>query len=233
MLLTEDPSAFPTAPPPSVDDPEVITAHDWAAFDRVQEMSNHWDRAGWTPSTRAYYWMLSFPADSALAEHARHCQDKIRNLNFDSIDADGLHLTLGRIGTTDDVSLEQLDTLLATTAAIPTGRFRLQAIPMTASRGAVRYSIAPWTPVLDLHSKLSATTAQCQLPLRKPTAVLRPHIGIAYCNRPTDACVVREAIRPLRDMDSVGVPVDHLELVELRREDRAYRWRTIDQLALN
>jgi hypothetical protein len=34
-------------------------------------------------------------------------------------------------------------------------------------------------------------------------------------------------------MDSVGVPVDHLELVELRREDRAYRWRTIDQVALN
>jgi hypothetical protein len=37
VLLPEDPSAFPTVPPPSVDDPEVIAAHDWAAFDRVQE----------------------------------------------------------------------------------------------------------------------------------------------------------------------------------------------------
>jgi hypothetical protein len=37
VLPTEDPSAFPTAPPPSVDDPEVIAAHDWAAFYRAQE----------------------------------------------------------------------------------------------------------------------------------------------------------------------------------------------------
>ncbi|MDQ1015782.1 2'-5' RNA ligase [Streptomyces afghaniensis] len=232
MLLTRDTSVFPSAPPPNMDDSKVIAAHDWAAFDRVQEMSNHWDRPGWTPTTRAYYWMLIFPADSALAEHARYCQDKIRNLNFDSIDGDGLHLTLGRIGTIDDVSLKQLDTLLATSAGMLTGRFRLQAVPMTASRGAVRYSVAPWTPVLDLHSKLSAAATQCQLPLRKPTAVLRPHIGIAYCNRPTDARIVREAIRPLRDMDSVSVLVDHLHLVEMRREDRTYRWRVIDQVNL-
>lgn len=143
MLLSHDTSAFPSAPPPDMADPKAIAAHDWAAFDRVEEMSNHWDRRGWTPSTRAYYWMLVFPAGSALAEHARNCQDEIRDLNFDSIDADGLHLTLGRIGTIEEVSLEQLDTLLATTAAMPTGRFRLQAVPMTASRGAVRYSVCP------------------------------------------------------------------------------------------
>ncbi|QNT92366.1 RNA 2',3'-cyclic phosphodiesterase [Streptomyces griseofuscus] len=232
MLLSHDTSAFPSAPPPDMADPKAIAAHDWAAFDRVEEMSNHWDRRGWTPSTRAYYWMLVFPAGSALAEHARNCQDEIRDLNFDSIDADGLHLTLGRIGTIEEVSLEQLDTLLATTAAMPTGRFRLQAVPMTASRGAVRYSVAPWTPVLDLHSQLSVAGAQRQLPFRKPTAALRPHIGIAYCNRPTDASIVREAIRPLRDIDSVSLPVDHLHLVEMRREDRAYRWHVIDQVDL-
>lgn len=232
MLLTHDTSAFPSAPPPDLDDPKAVAAHDWAAFDQVEEMSNHWDRRGWTPSTRAYYWMLTFPAESQLAEHAQHCQDKIRNLNFDFIGADGLHLTLGRIGTVEDVSPEHLDSLLAAVTAKPTDRFRLQAVPMTASRGAVRYSIAPWTPVLDLHAKLSSAGAECQLPFRKPTAVLRPHIGIAYCNRRTEARVVRDAIRPLREMDSINVPVDHLQLVEMRREDRAYRWRVIDRVNL-
>ncbi|WP_345945079.1 2'-5' RNA ligase family protein [Streptomyces albus subsp. chlorinus] len=232
MLLTHDTSAFPPAPPPDLDDPQVIAAHDWAAFDRVEEMSNHWDRRGWTPSTRAYYWMLGFPADSALAEHAQQCQDEIRNLHFDPIDAGGLHLTLGRIGTIEDVSLGELNALLAAVAEMSTDRFRLQAVPMTASRGAVRYSIAPWTPVLDLHARLSAAGARCRLPLRKPTSVLRPHIGIAYCNRAADARMVRETIRPLRGMDCVSVPVDHLHLVEMRREDRAYRWRVIDQVNL-
>ncbi|MDO0926527.1 2'-5' RNA ligase family protein [Streptomyces sp. TG1A-8] len=232
MLLSYDTSAFPSAPPPDLDDPQVIAVHDWAAFDGVEEMSSHWDRRGWTPSTRAYYWMLGFPADSALAEHAQQCQEEIQNLHFDPIDADGLHLTLGRVGTVEDVSLDELNALLAAVAEMPTDRFRLQAVPMTASRGAVRYSIAPCTPVLDLHAKLSAAGAQCQLPFRKPTSVLRPHIGIAYCNRAVDARLVRETIRPLRDMDCVSVPVDHLDLVELRRQDRAYRWRVIDQINL-
>lgn len=233
MLLTHDTSAFPSAPPPDLDDPQAVAAHDWAAFDQVEEMSNHWDRRGWTPSTRAYYWMLTFPADSPLAEHAKHCQDKIRHLNFDSIDAGGgLHLTLGRVGTIEDVSARQLDKLLAAAAAMRTGRFQLQAVPMTASRGAVRYSVAPWTPVLDLHAKLSVVGTQCRLPFRKPTAVLRPHIGIAYCNRRADASMVRESIRPLRDLNSASVPVDHLHLVEMRRDDRAYRWRVIDRVDL-
>ncbi|MFF3337826.1 2'-5' RNA ligase family protein [Streptomyces flavidovirens] len=232
MQLTADPGVFPPTPPPSVNDASVIAGHDWAAFDTVEEMNNHWDRPGWTATTRAYYWMLTFPDAPALIDQARYCQSTLRHLGFDNIDDDGLHLTLGRIGRVEEVAAEQMDTLIAAVSERRLEAFTLQAIPLTASRGAIRYSIAPWTPVIQLHTALAAAGVESGLPPRKPTSILRPHLGIAYCNRPMPASVVRDVVRPLRELDAVEVPVQQVQLVELRRENRAYRWNVIHVLAL-
>jgi hypothetical protein len=89
MTLVIDPRAFPAAPPADPTDPRVISAHDWDAFARVDAMVNHWDRPGWTDTTRAYYWMLTFPDAQALISQARHCQQELRHLGFDEIDEDG------------------------------------------------------------------------------------------------------------------------------------------------
>ncbi|MFE3638133.1 2'-5' RNA ligase family protein [Streptomyces sp. NPDC059168] len=210
----------------------MIAEHDWAAFDAVEEMKDHWDRPGWTSSTRAYYWMLTFPDAVPLIEHAGQCQKELRHLAFDDIDADGLHLTLGRIGRVDEIDSGHLDRLIAKAHERRPECFTLRAVPLTASRGAIRYSVAPWTPVLHLHEALSAVSAESGIPPRKPTSLLRPHLGIAYCNRPIPADVVREAIRPLRGLDAVDVPVRRARLVELRREDRAYRWQVVHSLEL-
>ncbi|WP_406349571.1 2'-5' RNA ligase family protein [Streptomyces sp. NBC_01597] len=232
MLLTASPTAFPAAPPPSTDDPHIIAAHDWAAFGSVDQMNNHWDRPGWHSSTRAYYWMLTFADAAALTEQMRSCQQRLASLEFDLIDEDGLHLTLGRIGLANEVSGAQLHTLRTRASARLPDAFTISAVPMAASRGAIRYSVAPWTPLINLHSDLSLASDQCGLPLKKPTSVLRPHIGIAYCNRTQNAHEVREAIRPLRDLPAITVQIRQVELVELRREDRAYRWRTLAVLPL-
>lgn len=232
MLLTASPTAFPATPPPSTDDPHIIAAHDWAAFGSVDQMNNHWDRPGWHSSTRAYYWMLTFADAAALTEQMRSCQQRLASLEFDLIDEDGLHLTLGRIGLANEVSGAQLHTLRTRASARLPDAFTISAVPMAASRGAIRYSVAPWTPLINLHSDLSLASDQCGLPLKKPTSVLRPHIGIAYCNRTQNAHEVREAIRPLRDLPAITVQIGQVELVELRREDRAYRWRTLAVLPL-
>lgn len=232
MLLTANSNAFPPAPPGSIDDPQVIAAHDWAAFDTVRQMKNHWDRPGWTETTRAYYWMLSFQNVPELLKQARFSQQELQHLQFDAIDEHGLHLTLGRIGRAEEVTSRQLDELCAVASNGLPPAFDLSAIPMTASRGAIRYSVAPWTPLIALHASLAAMGERYGLPFRKPTSVLRPHVGIAYCNRIVDANAVRDAIRPLRDLPSVTVPIEHVELVELRREERAYRWRTLHVLPM-
>ncbi|WP_329394477.1 2'-5' RNA ligase family protein [Streptomyces melanogenes] len=224
MQLTVDSRAFPPSPPQSTTDPAVIAAHDWAAFDAVEKMVDHWERPGWSRDTRAYYWMLTIPEESLLAGHMRQCQQALAPFGFDNIDPDGLHLTLGRIGLVEEVSGDRLDQLAAAAQQTVPERFTLQAIPLTASRGAIRYSVAPWTPILDLYQMLHEVGAHHGLPFRKPAAVFRPHIGIAYSNRALPADGIRAALRPLRELDPVDLAVEQVHLVELRREERAYRW---------
>ncbi|MFC7306839.1 2'-5' RNA ligase family protein [Streptomyces monticola] len=232
MRLESDPSAFPSALPPSTTDPKVIAEHDWAAFGELEKMTNHWDRPGWTPSTRAYYWMLTFPDAAALADLAQDCQTKLKHLRFDDIAPEGLHLTLGRIGLVDQIPATHPELLAAAVHDSAPSAFALDAIPLTASRGALRFSVAPWDPVVALHETLSHITAKAGSSLRRPTSALRPHIGISYCNRPIAASTVRESLRPLRSLPSAEVPVEHIRIVELRREDRAYRWRTLHSVRL-
>ncbi|WP_327356349.1 2'-5' RNA ligase family protein [Streptomyces sp. NBC_01304] len=195
-------------------------------------MTNHWDRPGWTSSTRAYYWMLTFPDADLLIDQARHCQKELRPLGFDDVDEDALHLTLGRIGTVEQVAPGQLHRLIAAAHAARPEAFNLRAVPLTASRGAIRYSVAPWISTIDLHAALSRAGSVVGLSPKKPTSALRPHIGIAYSNRRMPAHLVRDAVLPLRALDSVTVPVRRVQLVELRREGHTYRWDVIHELEL-
>ncbi|MFJ9420024.1 2'-5' RNA ligase family protein [Streptomyces sp. NPDC101227] len=230
--LQVEPASFPSVPPPSLTDPAVIARHEWAAFGEVNEMVNHWDRPGWTASTRAYYWMITFPGAPALIQRVQQCQQALRSLAFDDIAEDGLHLTLGRIGPSAEIALDQLDHLLATVQHTTCPPFTLRAIPMTASRGAIRFSVAPWAPLIELHAMLSAAGNKAGLPPRKPTSWFRPHIGISYCNRPVPSDTVRNAVKPLHDLDAVEVEITQVHIVELRRERSAYRWEVIRTLDL-
>lgn len=233
MHLQVEPMSFPQAPPRCLNDPTVIAEHDWAAFGEVTEMANHWDRPGWSTSTRAYYWLITFPRACALIKRAQQCQQALSHLGFDDIDEDGLHLTLGRIGSTAEINPGQLDSLFTAVQEAKRAPFSLSVVPLTASRGAIRFSVAPWTPLVGLHATLADVGAKAGVPLRRATSGFRPHIGISYCNRPVPAATVRDVLRPLRDLDTVEVAVTQVHIVELRREQYAYRWQDIHTLDLH
>lgn len=232
MYLKTDPRAFPAVPPPCCDDPVQVAEHDWAAFTSLPEMANHWNRPGWSPATRAYYWMLTFPDAADLIEMTRECQHALRHLEFDMVPTDGLHLTLARIGSSDTISFGQLDQLAGTVQGSTTA-FNLQVIPISGSSGAIRFSIAPWTPLVRLHASLSAAGTKLGMAPHKPTSIFRPHVGIGYCNRRMSADIVRDAVQPLRTLAAVDVPVGQVDIVELRREERTYRWRPMGALNLH
>jgi 2'-5' RNA ligase len=215
-----------------LDDPDVIAAHDWAAFRDVAEVHDHWQRPGWSPDMRAYYWLLEI-TDPAFTEQAAHCQDVIGRLRaFDLISPDGYHSTLGRIAPVGAVDGHHLDHLVRLVHADTPRAFPLTAIPLTGSRGALRYSVAPWTPIIDLHRRLVAASEAAGLPRMTPSSRLRPHISIGYCNQLLPAEPVRAAVEPLRTLTPVQVLVDRVDLVELRREPAAYKWQVIHTVRL-
>lgn len=228
-LLSADPTAFPAEPPTEPNDPEAIAAHDWAAFSALDEMADHWARPGWSDGSRAYYWMLTFPEAPELSSLAQRCQRALAPLGLDPVPTNGLHITLTRVGTPDTVTPAQLESLALSVQPVLTTAFSLRAMPLAGSRGAVRLSLGPWEPLLQLHAALvEATQATGLAP--KPTAVFRPHLSLAYNNRRRAAAPVVDAVAGLRALPPVELPIATVQLVELRRRGREYRWDVLKSL---
>ncbi|WP_328937427.1 2'-5' RNA ligase family protein [Streptomyces tauricus] len=222
--LSADPAAFPAEPPADTHDPAVIAAHDWAAFSALDEMTDHWARPGWSDGSRAYYWMLTFSNAQQLAALARRCQEELAPLGLDPVPADGLHTTLARVGAPGVVTPGQLDSLAKDVEALLPSAFSVRAMPLAGSRGAVRLSLGPWEPLLLLHHALVKAGSDVGLAPKKPTSAFRPHLSLAYNNRRRSAAPVVAAVSSLRALPAVELSVSVVQLVELRREGRTYRW---------
>ncbi|WP_369362144.1 2'-5' RNA ligase family protein [Streptomyces sp. CG4] len=227
--------AFPHHPPPDLDSPDLLVDHDWRAFIAVERMTNHWARPGWPEGFRAYYWMLTFPDAGDLMSRARQCQDVLAHLGMDCVPSDGLHVTLTRIGSTDLVSNDQLRLLADLAEQMPLTTFDVTAYPMAGSRGAVRFTLAPWSPLIRLHAALSEAGRRANVPGGKPTAAFRPHLGVQYSNRERPAAPVVESVARLRTLEPVSLEIRSVELVELWRTTNplpAYRWRVVRSVPL-
>ncbi|MER5991501.1 2'-5' RNA ligase family protein [Streptomyces viridosporus] len=231
--LDVDPGAFPCAPPADLDDSAVIVEHDWRSFQAVERMSNHWDRPGWSNQQRTYYWMLTFSNSAELLHRAEHCQEALQHLGMDPVPADGLHVTMLRVGAVDQVSQPQIEHLLNLGEKMPVSEFQLLAHPLAGSRGAVRFSLSPWRPLIQLHAALSACGQQARIPGGRPTSAFRPHLGVAYNNQERSAAPVVDAVAQLRSLPPVALAIRSVDLVELRRQGRSYRWETARSLRLS
>lgn len=229
------PEAFPHRPPPDLDNPDLLVDHDWRAFSAVERMTNHWARPGWPDGFRAYYWLLTFPDADELMSRASQCQDALAHLGMDRVPRDGLHVTLTRIGSTDLVSTDQVQLVADLAEQMQLTAFEVVAHPLAGSRGAVRFTLAPWSPLIRLHAGLSEAGRRANVPGGKPTAAFRPHLGVQYSNGERPAAPVVESVARLRTLGPVPLEIDSVELVELWRTTDplpAYRWRVVRSVPL-
>jgi len=213
----------------------VIIEHDWEAFSAVARMTDHWARPGWPDGGRVYYWMLTVADSPSLVSRARHCQSALAHLGMDPIPDDGLHVTMTRIGDTAHVPAAQIRHLAALAEQLPLAPFQVRAHPLTGSRGAVRFTLSPWTPLVRLHAALSDLGLQAGVPGGLPTSAFRPHLGIQYSNRDQPAEPVIESVASLRSLEPVLLDITSVDLVELRRTcrpQRAYRWKVLHRVSL-
>ncbi|MEU8894823.1 2'-5' RNA ligase family protein [Nocardia sp. NPDC048505] len=217
---------FPLLPPASTSDAAVIREHDWAAFQQLDTVHDHWSVKAWEPGQAGYYWYLTF-AEPAVIDLAARCQEKLAQHGFDPVPLDGLHLTLLSLGRTDEVGGEQLNRIAdaGRRAAKAIRPFRLSVGPATGSRSALRLSVTPWEQLLDLHGRLRTATADHCAPGRlAETSTVRPHLGIGYLNQEQDARQLVSDVGALRGLLPATVRVQRIQLVEVWRAGRAYRW---------
>ncbi|MFD9591676.1 2'-5' RNA ligase family protein [Kitasatospora sp. NPDC059973] len=223
-LLAADSRSFPPDPPGDLDDAAAIVRADQYAFDAVGRMGDHWARPGWSDRTRRLYWMLTFDGERALTDRAAQCQHALADLGLDQVPPDGLHVTVLRIGDASAVAPATVDALAEKVAGLALPRLPLLAHPLAGSRGAVRFSVTPWTGLVALHAALAQAGRKLGVPGGSSTARFRPHLGIAYNPVERDAWPVVEAVGSLRFLAPVAVTARAVDLVELRRDQSAYRW---------
>ncbi|WP_330182724.1 2'-5' RNA ligase family protein [Nocardia sp. NBC_01503] len=227
-------AAFPAAAPESPTNEESIRENDWEAFQDVDLMENHWGRTSDSSASEAYYWYLTFDDPDLIAATER-CQ---KNLDIDGLDLvplDGLHITLMPIGSTDHVTDADIQAIAdsANEYLDAVRSFRLSVGPLAGSRGAVRFSVSPWSELLDLHRITGKAIAEV-LPdaYIAQTSNFRPHLGIGYSNRRQSAEPLISRVCKLRDVPPVTVDVNAIRIVRLRREGRAYRWDDVAVIEL-
>ncbi|WP_083883768.1 2'-5' RNA ligase family protein [Nocardia higoensis] len=219
-------SPFPALPPASTSDAAAIRDNDWTAFRQLERVDDHWTLKSWTPGQSGFYWYLTFD-DTQLVELAVRCQKELTGDGIDFVPPDGLHLTLLKAGRSVDLSEAQLSTIVETARRRLTtiSPFDLDVGPLTGSRSALRFSVTPWSDLLELHRALREATATSRPHgALSETTRFRPHLGIGYINTPQSAMQLIDEVATLRDLPPVTVSVTEVRLVQLRREDRRYRW---------
>lgn len=226
-MATPYSSTFPAEPPGDPDDPASVARHDQQAFERVGTMLRHWDR----PHRRSYHWMITLDQHQPVIELSQQCQQLLPQVGLGLIPPESLHLTVRRLGYVDEVDPSRLRTALRTVRGrcLATAAFDLKVIPLAGSPGAVRFSVAPWSPLLDLHRTVSAA-AGCDGV--DPLAVYRPHVGVAYSDRVQSPEPYIEAAHRARSLPLAEITINELQLVELYRANHQYRWRVLERLPL-
>jgi 2'-5' RNA ligase len=143
-------------------------------------------------------------------------------------------LTVQRIGWADEISASEL-TAVGEAAAGRCSRLsplKLTVGPLAGSPGAVRFSVLPWEPVFKLRRELldanNSVLATCEKPRE-----FRPHIGIAYCNKPVPTAPLHATVEPLRALPAVDVNVHQVDLVLLSRDGRTYAYSKVRSLPLS
>lgn len=219
-------STFPATAPADPNDPTCVAQHDQAAFEQVEQMLCHWDR----PHRRSYHWMITLDQQPRAIELSQRCQAVFPEDGLDLIPPESLHLTVRRFGYVDEVPVDKLDTAVATVIEHCQGAspFRLHMLPLAGSPGALRFSVAPWSPLLSLHRAVSVASGYDEV---NPLTLYRPHVGVAYSNRVQAPGPFVAAAREARSLPSAEIAVTELRLVELYRADHQYQWRVLERLS--
>jgi 2'-5' RNA ligase len=218
----------------AVTDPVVA---DWERFRRLPVMRNHWDRPGWWPGRQSFHWFLTFDDADDLRTLAAACQQRLDYPFLDPVTPGNLHLTVRRLAFTDEVTPADVDTVIAKAAdgCCALAPFTVRIGPLAGSAGALRFTVTPWQPLLDLHAVVSDAVASIGAGL-DPSAGshgFRPHIGIAYCNTTVPTATIVNRVAALRVLPPVDVHVQTLTLVRLRRDNHSYHWDTVARLPLS
>jgi 2'-5' RNA ligase len=212
----------------------MSTTPDWGRRYAAEFRDHWWWRPGWTVGTRFYTWYLTFHGYREL--HAlvdRYQAVLAQHVGFDLVPRRRLHLTMQGIAHSESVSNDQLDAILDATGS------RLRALgrvevhfhrPVLWPEAVTLPALPPEGPLrvrAALREAIGETLGAEAIPDFPDGS--RPHISLAYSTRVQPSSPVAAALDVV-EAGPASVPVKSAVLVELHRDQRMYRWRTLAEV---
>ncbi|TDO27359.1 2'-5' RNA ligase superfamily protein [Kribbella sp. VKM Ac-2527] len=212
------------------DKPEWMWRH-------ATELRNHWWwRPGWQIGTRFYAFHLAVGDCEELAILVARYQDAIGDMvGFDPIPREWLHLTMQGLAFVDDISPEDLASVVKATRA---ELARVEPFTLAFNLPLIRPEALVLVPedVQPLNDLRNAVRSAIEKVLGQGTIDLgstdfQPHVSFAYVNADrsaTDAVTALEGVESTPAHFHVGT----VPLIEMHRDNRMYEWRRIESMAL-
>jgi 2'-5' RNA ligase len=217
---------------------EQDQVHAWPQPDRLGDHTT-W-RPDWTSCRPLLWWYLTFDHQPAVAEHASRTAAPLRPLpHVDVPPSEWLHLTMCEVGFRGQVDDDRLDAGVSAVREALQGAapVDLQLGPVNSLDDAVVLEARPLDALRGLRATVRGAMAQAGMdPVQRDEGQFWPHVTIGYLNAATDHRALMEEVGRAEyaatATATVPVTADRLELVEVTRADRHYRWRTLESVWL-
>ncbi len=211
--------------------------HTWPRHGRLGDHTT-W-RLDWTSCRPLVWWYLTFDHLPLVAEHALRAAAPLDGLpHVDVPPPEWLHLTMCEVGFRGEVDDRRLEACAAAVrdALADTPPLELRLGPVNSLHDAVVLEARPLDRLRDVRATVRGAMAESGIdPVQRDETQFWPHVTIGYLNAAADHQALMDAVgTPAQEVATSTVPVtaDRLELVEVTRADRHYRWRTLESVRL-
>ncbi|MEU8333671.1 2'-5' RNA ligase family protein [Micromonospora arborensis] len=210
---------------------ELASLHQrWTTYQNLPKLTNHWYwRPGWQADRQFYTWHLTFEHQPDLHHLATHTQSQLALPELDLVPISALHLTMQGVGFTDNVSVQDLSSIVAEARqrCAELQPLRLMLGPVDPDAEGIGLLVQPWNQVEHLRAAIREAIGAVWQDVPDAAEDFRPHVTIAYSGTSAPAGPIRDRLTALRHQPPVQVTVQQATLIALRREHRTYRWTTV------
>lgn len=206
------------------------------AFARLDQMRDHWWwRPGWKVGRSFYTFHVTFDGAPDVVEVAGYYRAALDLPTLDPVPDEGLHLTMQGIGFTDEVTEADATAIVeaARTRVARLAPFDVVLGPADADPEAVMLQIEPWSPLDELRSAVRSAIGDVWGAARVPDRAegWTPHVSVAYSGAATSAEPLRQLLATVEPR-AARTTVTAVQLINLNRDAKVYRWSTVATLPL-
>jgi 2'-5' RNA ligase len=196
-----------------------------------------WWRPGWHVGRRFYAFHITFAGNRKLQRLADTYRQSLNNVSTVTIVPNRwLHLTMQGVGFTDELPATAVDQLTQEAreeiAGLPA--FEVEFGEIVVADEAIVMPAEPAEPLRQLRRvtrhAIGAVLGNDQVP--EDAYRFRPHVSVAYITADGPAEPYLNAVRAVQP-DPARVRIDHVDLIEMQRDDRMYEWTTVAALPLS